>query len=213
MPADAPNPAARSGPPLAPIPQMLHALQTRRSSKLATLGPPGPAPEQLRTMLTIAARTPDHAKLVPWRFIVIEGDRRHDLGRVIGEAFDADHPGATEAERADARARVCRAPTVIAVVFCLRGDPANPGRPHPHVTEWEQVLSCGAACMNLLHAAHALGLGAVWLTEWYAYHPRVSAALGLTGHERLAGFVHIGTAPCAREDRPRPDMGRIVTRW
>lgn len=213
MPSDSSKPAATLGPPLTPVPEMLRALQTRRSSKLATLGAPGPTPEQLRAMLTIAARTPDHAKLVPWRFIVIEGERRHALGAVIGEAFDAEHPATTDAERADARTRLCRAPTVIAVVFCARGDPANPARPHPHVTEWEQMLSCGAACMNLLHAAHALGLGAVWLTEWYAYHPRVLGALGLTGSERVAGFVHIGTPPGAREDRPRPDLSRMVSRY
>lgn len=185
---------------------VLHALATRRSAKLTALRAPGPDSEQLRTILTIASRVPDHGKLVPWRFIVIEGERRRALSEFIGQVFDEEHPAAEASLRTEARARVTYAPLVIAVVFCPRPD-------NPKVPVWEQELTAGAACMNALHAAKALGFAAVWLTEWYAFHPRVLAHLGLSPSEKLAGFIHIGTDPDPREDRPRPDVAALTTRY
>jgi nitroreductase len=179
-------------------------LRTRRSAKLAALIEPGPGEDDLRTMLTIAARVPDHAKLVPWRFVVIAGERRGALGRVIGEAFAAANPGAEPGAVEEARKRIATAPLVVAVVFSPKS--------HPKVPEWEQVLSTGAACMNLLVAARALGYGAVWLSEWYAYDRAVLRELGLAETEKLAGFVHIGTEREGREDRERPSLERVV-RW
>jgi nitroreductase len=183
----------------------LELLRTRRSPKLAALVEPGPGEEELRTILTIAARVPDHAKLVPWRFVVIAGERRCDLGRVIGEAFGAANPGAGAAVVDEARKRIATAPLVVGVVFSPKQ--------HPKVPEWEQVLSTGAAGMNMLIAARALGYGAVWLTEWYAYDRAVMRELGLGEAERLAGFVHIGTEREVREDRERPALEKIVTRY
>jgi len=183
----------------------LDLLRTRRSAKLASLVEPGPTDDELRSMLTIAARVPDHAKLVPWRFVVIAGERRGALGRVIGEAFVAANPGGDGVASAEARTRVMTAPLVVAVVFSPKT--------HPKVPEWEQILSTGAACMSLLIAAKAHGYGAVWLSEWYTYDRRVLKELGLSDAEKLAGFVHIGTEPAAREDRERPELGKIVTRY
>jgi len=156
---------------------------------------------------------PDHGKLVPWRFILIEGDRRVELGNYIGGLYDADNPGADPMNSAECRRRLAYAPLVVAVVFRARPDPANPSRPHPKVPEWEQVLSTGAACMNMLVAARALGYGAVWLSEWYAYDRRVMTKMGLAPEEKIAGFIHIGTETQAREDRGRPKLDEIVTRY
>lgn len=127
------------------------------------------------------------------------------LGTVIGTCFEADHPGASSEARAHARGRLAHAPLVIAVVFCPRE--------HPKVPEWEQVLSAGAACMNLLHACRATGYAAIWLTEWYAFDRRVLDELGLERKERIAGFVHIGTESETRDDRVRPALPDIVTEY
>jgi nitroreductase len=197
----------------APNHALLDLLRSRRSPKLTALRAPAPSAEELSTLLTIASRVPDHGKLTPWRFIVIEGDRRHDLGKVIGEAFDARNPAADALAKAEARKRLAHSPLVVAVVFSPRGDPAAPARPHPKVPELEQVLSTGAACMSLVIAATAMGFGAVWLTEWYAADASVLAELGVAPPERLAGFVHIGTVNETREDRARPALSTIVTRY
>lgn len=186
--------------------EALELLLTRRSVKPAMLVEPGPAPDQLTTILTAAARVPDHKKLVPWRFIVFEGTARAAFGRVLAEACAAeekDPPSATRLETE--RARLTRAPTVIAVV-------SRPS-PSPGAPEWEQVLSCGAACMNLCLAANALGFGTCWITEWYAYSVGVRSALRLAENEKIAGFVYIGTARERQADRERPSLAEITTRW
>jgi nitroreductase len=185
---------------------MLELLLTRRSVKPALMAAPGPTPEQLTTILTAASRVPDHKKLAPWRFVVFEGAARERFGAVLAAACAAEEketpsPGRLETERT----RLTRAPTVVAVVSRVVPTPGAP--------EWEQVLSCGAACMTMCVAANALGFGTNWLTEWYSYSPHVRAALGLADNERLAGFVYIGTTVEAQPDRDRPDLGRIVTRW
>jgi nitroreductase len=186
--------------------EALELLLTRRSVKPAMLGEPGPAPEQLATILTAAARVPDHKKLVPWRFIVFEGEGRAAFGRVLLEACSAEDKEPPSAGRLEfERARLLRAPTVVAVISRV-----VPGAPAP---EWEQVLSCGAACQNLCLAANALGFGTCWITEWYAYSPIVGDALELTANERIAGFVYIGTAKERQADRERPDLGTITSHW
>ncbi|HYD02014.1 MAG TPA: nitroreductase [Phycisphaerales bacterium] len=194
---------------------LIETMLTRRSPALTGLGGPGPTGEQLRTILTIGARVPDHGKLAPWRFVVIEGDARHKLGQVIGQAW-ADGPGlacdgAAKAEGvAHWSARLLGAPCAVVVV-------SSP-RPSAKVPRWEQELSAGAVCMNLLLGAKGLGFGAVWLTEWYAYDTAVLAALGvargagLEEAERVAGFIHIGTELHGRADRERPNLDAIVSR-
>jgi nitroreductase len=180
-------------------------LRTRRSFKPVELTGPGPSAADLDTLLTIASRVPDHGKLTPWRFIVFEDDGRLKAGEAIAAAFRAKYPDATDEQVAFERQRLARAPLVIAVV--------SRAAPHVKIPEWEQVLSSGAAAMNLVIAAHALGYGATWITEWYAYDRSVLDALGLAPHEKITGFVHIGRPALKPEDRPRPALGDIVTRF
>jgi nitroreductase len=187
------------------MPDALALLQSRRSVKPLELVGPEPTKAELDTLLTVASRVPDHGKLVPWRFIVFEGDARLRAGEAIAAAFAADHPEAKSDQLTFERQRLARAPLVIAVV--------SRATPHVKIPEWEQVLSAGAAAMNLVLAAHALGFAANWITEWYAYDPRVCNALGLATHEKIAGFVHIGRAAHPPEDRPRPALADIVTRY
>jgi nitroreductase len=184
--------------------ECLSFLQQRRSVAAHLLESPGPDQDQLETLLTIASRVPDHGRLVPWRFIVIEGEARHRIGDTIAAVFQADQPGAGTEMVARERGRLARAPLVVAVV--------SRARPHVKIPDWEQILSAGAVAMNLLTAAGATGFGATWITEWYAYDRRVLDALGLASDERVAAFVHIGTARETPADRARPNLADIVTR-
>jgi nitroreductase len=187
------------------MPDPIDLLRHRRSVKPNELSPPGPSPAELETLLTIASRVPDHGKLTPWRFVVFEGDARQKAGEAIAKAFVAKYPDAKPEQIAYERTRLARAPLVIAVV--------SRAAPHVKIPEWEQVLSSGAAAMNLLVAAQALGFGAAWITEWYAYDRSVLDAFGLAAHEKIAGFVHIGRPAEPPEDRPRPPLAEIVTRF
>jgi nitroreductase len=186
--------------------EALELLLTRRSVKAGMLVEPGPSPEQLRTILTAAARVPDHKKLTPWRFIIFEGAARAAFGAALAAACAAEEKEPPSTVRLETeRTRLLRAPCVVAVVSRVTPNPAAP--------EWEQVLSCGAVGMNLCLAANAMGFGTCWLTEWYAYSPAVRAALRLAQNERVAGFIYIGTARERQEDRDRPDLAKIATRW
>jgi nitroreductase len=187
------------------MPEALQLLKTRRSVKPMELAGPAPGAAEIDTMLSVAARVPDHGKLVPWRFIVFEGDARLKAGEAIAAVFRADHADATADQIEFERNRLARAPLVIAVV--------SRAGPHVKIPEWEQVLSAGAATMNLITAAHALGYAANWHTEWYAYDRRTLSEFGVKENERLAGFVHIGRAARPPEDRPRPPLSDIVTRY
>ncbi|GGK54239.1 nitroreductase family protein [Salinarimonas ramus] len=180
------------------------ALHTRRSTPAKQLEAPGPDAATLDDMLRIASRVPDHGKLAPWRFVVIDAQAGARLGETVEAAFVADRPDASEEERAVERGRFTRAPVTVAVVSCAA--------PHPKIPEWEQVLSAGAACLNLLLAAEAHGFGASWITEWVAYDRRILDALGLSPHEKVAGYVHVGTPRMRMSDRPRPELAAIVTR-
>src|SRR6266508_1627449 len=166
------------------MPDALELLKTRRSIKPVELAGPGPSAAEIATLLTIASRVPDHGKLVPWRFIIFEGEARLAAGEAIAAAFCAKYPQAKPEHIEAERIRLARAPLVIAVV--------SRAAPHVKIPEWEQVLSAGAAAMNLVNAVHALGYAANWMTEWYAYDRRVLDALGLNAHERVAAFIHIG---------------------
>lgn len=183
----------------------LNLLARRRSLKPQELAGPGPDAEQLQTILRLASRVPDHGKLAPWRFILIEGAARERAGRLALEVKLADKPELDEPSRQAESDRFSRAPLVVAVV--------SRAAPHVKIPEWEQVLSAGAACMNLIVAANALGFGSAWLTEWCAYDARFRAGLGLSESERIAGFVHIGRPRSAPEDRPRPALETVVTRF
>ena len=187
------------------MPDALSLLKTRRSVKPVELGGPGLSAAEVETLLTIASRVPDHGKLVPWRFIVFEGDARLKAGEAIEAAFRQKYPDATSEQIDYERKRLARAPLVIAVV--------SRAGAHVKIPEWEQVLSAGASAMSLVLAAHALGYAANWITEWYAYDRRVLEALGLQEHERIAGFVHIGTPAHAGAERPRPALHDIASRY
>ena len=187
------------------MPDALQLLKTRRSVKPIELGGPAPSQAEIDTLLTIAARVPDHGKLAPWRFIVFEGDARMAAGEKIAAIFREQRADATPEQIDFERKRLARAPLVIAVV--------SRAGPHAKIPEWEQELSAGAASMSLVIAAHAMGYAASWITEWYAYDRRVLDALGLAANERIAGFVHIGRPAKPPEDRERPKLGDIVTRY
>ncbi len=185
--------------------EALQLLKTRRSIKPIELVGPAPTADEIDTLLTIASRVPDHGKLVPWRFIVFEADARLRAGDAIVAAFRRKYPQATPEQIATERNRLARAPLVIAVV--------SRAAPHIKIPEWEQVLSAGAAAMNLLIASHALGYGASWMTEWYAYDRAVLDDLGLQANERIAGFVHIGRPKGPVADRSRPGLAAVAARF
>lgn len=181
----------------------LDLLKTRRSVPPPLLDEPGPDRTQIETILTAASRVPDHGKLAPWRFIVIAGAARDRVGETIAATYAADNPDATPERLAQERGRLTHAPVVVAVV--------SRAAPHVKIPEWEQLLSVGAATMNLVIAANAAGFATSWLTEWFAYDRRILDALGLAPTEKLAGFVHIGRAREVPSDRPRPALDAIVT--
>jgi nitroreductase len=178
-------------------------LLTRRSGSAKAMGGPGPSADQLRKMLQAASRAPDHGKLFPWRFIVIEGDARAKLGQILASALSPNE--ATPERVAVEQHHFLRAPVIVAVVSRVRE--AIP------IPEWEQMLSAGAVCQNLLLAAHAQGFVASWITEWCAYNPTVKDRLGLRSGERIAGFVYIGTNTVALEERVRPDLDTLITHF
>jgi len=183
----------------------LELLAHRRSLPPIGLSAPGPNAEELALLLKLAARVPDHGKLAPWRFIIVEGPGRERLGELALEIRLTSTPELDEDARAAELGRFARAPLVVAVV--------SRAAPHPKIPEWEQVLSAGAVCMNLIVAAKAMGYGATWLTEWCAYDETFRARFGLAPHERLAGFLHIGSPNYEAEDRVRPVLDDIVTRF
>lgn len=187
------------------VPDALELLKIRRSVKPREMSGPGPSTEELDTILTIGARVPDHGKMAPWRFILFEGDARARAGNVIANVFARKNPAAPAAEIEVEKRRLMDAPLVIAVVSFTR--------PHPKVPAWEQELSAGASAMNIVTAATALSYGANWLSGWFAYDRDVLDGLGLKPDEKLAGFIHIGTPSKAAEDRPRPALSDIVTRF
>lgn len=180
-------------------------LKTRRSISAPFLGEPGPDETQLDEILTIASRVPDHGKLTPWRFIVFRGQARFDASAKLARRFAELNPDADEKKLEDERNLLARAPLVVAVV--------SRAGPHMKIPEFEQLLSAGAAAMNLVHGAHALGFAAQWVTGWAAYDDEAGRILGLAPDERLVAIVHIGTATVPPVDRPRPPLADIVTEW
>jgi len=185
--------------------QAIDLLLTRRSVSANALGEPGPNEEQLRQIMTAASRVPDHKKLVPWRFILFQGEGRKAFGLVLAEACRVEEKEPSAFRLETEGARFMRAPIVIAVISRVVPNPAAP--------EWEQILSAGAACQNMINAATALGFGAQWITEWYGYSRGVRDALQLAANERVAGFVYIGTAKEKPEERERPKLAEIVSVW
>ncbi len=182
----------------------LALLQTRRSGKPRDLIAPGPDDTQLRQILEVALRTPDHGKLAPWRFVIVPQDKREKLAEVLEAAYRAEKPEAGRLEIEAMHQFAHQAPTlVVALSKPVAGS---------KIPVWEQELSAGAAIMNLLHATHALGFAGGWLTGWPSFNDDVRDAFG-SADERLAGFVFIGTPSRDLEERPRPDYNDIVSTW
>ena len=185
---------------------LLDFLLQRRSSRPAMLTEPGPKAGELDKILTAAARVPDHKKLVPWRFVVFEGDARAQFGERLAQICQREEAEPASPVRLDTeRGRLLRAPTVVAVINCINRERGVP--------EVEQILSAGAACQNLCIAANALGYGTSWITEWYSFSPGVREVLELGADETVAGFIYIGTATTKQDDRDRPTLADIVSRW
>ena len=187
-----------------PAPETLDLLLSRRSGSAKMMKGPGPNADQLRKILAAGVRVPDHGKLTPWRFIVFEGEGRARMGAILAETIAGERDISPERIEQD-RNRFMRAPIVIGVVSRVREQIPIP--------VWEQELSAGAVCMTMVLAAHAMGFVANWITEWCAYHPQVLARVGLKPTERIAGYIYIGHPVEPLEDRPRPPVDSITTRF
>ncbi|WP_298743457.1 nitroreductase [uncultured Brevundimonas sp.] len=178
-----------------PSPELEARLAVRRSAPAQALAAPGPSPDQVERLLRLGARTPDHGKLFPWRFVVMGPHSRAALAEALRPlAAGQPDPGKARA----ALAKLTAPPLTILVVSAPvegRGTPV-----------WEQQLSAGAVCMNLEHAAHALGYSASWITDWYSYDPQAIELIGLVPGEQVAGFIHVGTLAAPPLERPRPDL-------
>ena len=180
-------------------------LLTRRSVGIAFLKEPGPDAAELEQILTIGTRVPDHGKITPWRLVVIAGEARRQAGEKLAEIAARNNPGLDEAGLEIERQRFLPAPLTIGVI-------SSP-KEHPKVPEFEQLLSAGNVAFNLVHAAHALGFAASWVTRWYTFDTEAAKMLGARDGERFVGFVHIGTPTAVIEDRPRPALGDVVSYW
>ena len=179
-------------------------LETRRSAKPRELVGPGPTAQEMERILTVAARTPDHGKLTPWRFVTVADDQRDAFGAILREALVEHDPCASIAhhEKEDQFAHY-EGQLVVLV--------SAPVENHK-IPVWEQELSCGAAGMNLLLAAHALGYAAGWVTGWRAYSERVRQAFCEPG-EKIAGFIFIGHPAREIEERDRPELSTVSKPW
>lgn len=184
----------------------IELLHTRRSTKAADLHAPGPNQPQIDQLLKAAHRVPDHGKVGPWRFVVFTGSARSDFDSALQRIYQTNNPEATEKLVSHNGQLLSRSPCVIAVI-------ASPNLEHPKVPLWEQTLSAGAACQNLLTAAHALGFSAQWLTEWYSYNKDVNALLSMVDSEQIAGFIYIGTPAETPQERTRPPLDERVIYW
>ena len=183
---------------------LLSLLETRRSAKPRELIGPGPTAAELERMLTIAARTPDHGKLHPWRFLIVTDDQRDALAALLHEALSEENVDATPAHHQKEEEFAHYAGQLVVLI--------SAPVPDHKIPLWEQEQSCGAAGMNLLLAAHALGYVAGWVTGWRAYSERVRSAFCEPG-ERIGGFIFIGRPGREIEDRPRPPLREVVRAW
>lgn len=178
-------------------------LLARKSAPISELREPGPGDDDIATMLKVASRVPDHGRLEPWRFILYRGEARVRVGAMLAELAERREGPLTEARRQQELSRFSRAPLVVGVVSVPRENPKIP--------EWEMFLSGGAAAMNLVLAAHALGFRATWITNWYSEVEEGRRILGLAPGERVVGFVHVGSFAGEVPDRPRPDISTIAS--
>lgn len=184
---------------------VLDYLKTRRSVGIGFLRDPGPTAEQLQEILTIGTRVPDHGKFAPWRLILIAGDDRARAGERLAEIAKRKRPELDEAGLDIERRQFLPAPLTIGVLLSPK--------PNPKAPEMEQLLSAGNVCFNLSHAAFAMGFAASWTNKWYGFDTEAQTMLGARGGERFVGFIHIGTPTTVIEDRDRPTLEDIVSKW
>jgi nitroreductase len=182
-------------------PDILAFLAGRRSSSPRDLAEPAPSPAELKDLLRLAARVPDHGKLFPWRFVILQGAAKAALAERF-ETLAKERPDAEKAVSVLFKLRV--PPLAVAVVSSVKPS---------HIPDWEQRLSAGAVCQTLVLAATAMGYGANWITDWYSYEPRATALLGLLPGESVAGFILLGTPTTAPLERVRPDVDAITYVW
>ncbi|MBL0767371.1 nitroreductase [Sphingopyxis sp. DHUNG17] len=180
-------------------------LATRRSGKARDMIAPGPDAAQLRDIVALALRTPDHGKLAPWRIVTVADDQRDGFAALLKEAWVADNPGAAGMDLSALDQFAHQAPTLLVLL-------STPDR-SAKIPLWEQQMSAGAVGMNLLHAAHAHGFVGSWLTGWAAYSPAVAAAFGAREGDAIVGYFFIGTAGRPLDERPRPEYDEIVRSW
>ena len=186
--------------PLTARPDVLDFLATRRSASALTLVEPGPSAEDLDVLTRLACRAPDHGKLTPWRMIVLETAPKAEFAARL----EALAQGRDDAKAAAKLAKLKAPPVCVAVI----------ARPQlSEIPEWEQLLSAAAVCTNLLYAATAMGYGANWITDWYAYDPDALQILGLEAGERVAGYILMGSAREAPLERVRPDAAALLSHW
>lgn len=183
--------------------QIFDFLAERSSTPIVAIGEPAPQDDELAEILRVASRVPDHGKLAPWRFILYRGDARHQVGEYLVKRAEKREGPLTDARKEQERTRFSRAPLVVGVIFSPVASEKIP--------EWEQLLSSGAVAMNLCLAANALGYATNWITNWYSDDAPARALLGLAPHERVTGFIHIGTSKMKGPERPRPDLAGIVS--
>ena len=183
--------------------EIVDFLSSRVSPPIHELKEPAPGDAEIEQMIRIATRVPDHGRLEPWRFILYRGDVRQKIGELLADLADKREGPLSEGRRQQEMARFSRAPLVIGVV-------SSP-KDHPKIPQWEMFLSGGAAAMNLVLAANAFGYGANWITNWYSDTEEGRRILGLAPHERVVGFVHIGTFAGSAPERPRPEIAQIVS--
>jgi nitroreductase len=186
--------------------ETLELLMLRRSLTVKDMVHPGPSEEQLKQILRIGSRVPDHKKQVPWRFLTFEKNTRKKFGKILRAIFAKNYPKTNEKMLDFEENRFLRAPLVIAVISTADKD-------NPKVPEWEQILTAGAVCQNILIASNAMGYASQWLTEWYAYDKVVLKKLNLNLNERIAGFIYIGTGSKQPKERGRPDLANLVKKW
>jgi nitroreductase len=182
---------------------LIDYLNIRRSTPAPQLTEPGPDRAEIEEILRLTVRVPDHGKIAPWRFIVYRGEERKRLGEAALKRALEKTPDLGAEHQEVERTRFTRAPLVIAVV--------STAAPHVKIPEWEQVMSAGAVCLNMLFAANAKGYAANWLTEWVSYDETLLPALGVNSGEKIAGFIHIGSTTFPPVERPRPQLSDVVT--
>ena len=187
--------------PIEASPEVVAFLAKRRSASAMTLTAPGPDADQLADILRLAARVPDHGKLAPWRFVILQGAAKDAFAEQVTPLADSQ---ANPTKANAALRKLTRPPVAVAVISrFIEGE----------IPEWEQRQSASAVCHQMLLAAEALGWGANWITDWYSYDPRAQAILGLAPDEKIAGFLYLGTATEAPQERPRPDVAAITSEW